>query len=212
MITIACVYWKDPSGSDFPDWWVSKLQEMVSKHVTVPYRFVCLSNTNVPCEKIELEDNLPGWWSKIELFRPGLFNGRVFYLDLDTLIVDNIDDLLELDQRFIGLRPFNPTRALWPSYFASGLMSWEADGDFDFLYEEFREDQIPIIKWDQEYLSAKMKEKRESVYYWQELVDGIYSFKRHINKGKVTTPPKVICFHGKPRPWNLRVYENIING
>ena len=78
------------------------------------------------------------------------------------------------------------------------------------MYEEFEKDQIPHIQWDQEYLSGKMRSHHQSISYWQELVDGIYSFKRHIRKGKVTASPRIICFHGQPRPWNVKVYEDII--
>ena len=193
----------------FPEWWIPQLKKMVERNVTVPHRFVCLSNIDVPCERIELQDDLRGWWSKIELFRPGIFEGRVFYLDLDTLVLDNIDELLEQEDDFIGLKPFNPKRAAIPSYFASGLMGWIADGSFDFLYEKFTKEQMPRIKWDQEYLSGMLKSHHKSVSYWQELVDGIYSYKRDIRYGKVTTTPRVVCFHGNPRPWKVMVYNNV---
>jgi alpha-N-acetylglucosamine transferase len=72
-----------------------KIKKMVSRNLTIPYNFVCLSNTDVPCERIPLIHDWPGWWSKIELFRPGLFEDWVLYLDLDVLIMQNIDDLVK---------------------------------------------------------------------------------------------------------------------
>jgi hypothetical protein len=182
---------------------------MVERNVTVDHRFVCLTNTKVPCESISLENDWRGWWSKIELFRPGLFEGRVFYLDLDTVILSNIDELLEQEDNFIALKPFNPYRAELPGYFGSGLMSWEV-GDFDYLYEEFDYEARHKYPGDQDYLVDKMRKQYQSVAYWQELVDGIYSYKRHIRLGVVTASPRVVCFHGRPRPWNVKVYENII--
>ena len=67
------------------------------------FRFVCL--TNVPdefdetMEVIPLKHNWKGWWSKLELFRPGVFEDgdRVFYLDLDSVIVQSLIPFFEFD-------------------------------------------------------------------------------------------------------------------
>lgn len=215
MITIACVYWKSRKGPEYiPNGWIDALQRMIDRNVTVPYRFVCLSNTRVPCERIPLENNWDVWWSKVELFRPGLFEGRVFYLDLDTIIVGNIDELLEREEKFIALKPFNPHKGLLRNYFASGLMSWEADGTYDFIYEKFAEDPVEYrrqFRGDQDYMSHIVSREGKSFARWQYLVPGIYSYKRHIHNGAIKTEnAKVICFHGNPRPWKVKVYEDII--
>jgi hypothetical protein len=66
---------------------------MVAKNLTLPHQFVCLSNVHVKgvgC--IPLEDDLPGWWSKIELFKHDF--GRTLYLDLDTLPVGSLDEIV----------------------------------------------------------------------------------------------------------------------
>lgn len=183
---------------------------MVSKNITIPHRFVCLTNTNVPCESIPLERNWPGWWSKIELFRPGLFEGQVFYLDLDTVILKNIDNIVSQEEDFIGLRPFNPLKVLDTWYFASGLLGWKA-GKFDFLYEDFDFAlEHKINRGDQDYLSKALDTRDIEFIYWQDLVDGIFSYKRHVrNTAYNVTDPSIICFHGSPRPWEVKEYENI---
>jgi hypothetical protein len=35
-------------------------------------RFVCLADTPVTCERWPLLDDWPGWWAKMELFRPDI--------------------------------------------------------------------------------------------------------------------------------------------
>ena len=91
MLTVACVL----SPGRYDETWVRKLKAGVDRHLTIPHRFVCL--TNEPIEGIEtvnLIHDWPGWWSKIELFRPGLFDYPVLYLDLDTMVCGNIDPLI----------------------------------------------------------------------------------------------------------------------
>ena len=52
---------------------------------------------DVPAEKIELVKNWPGWWSKVELFRPDIPCGRTLYLDLDTYIVGSLKPILDFE-------------------------------------------------------------------------------------------------------------------
>ena len=103
MITVACVYWKGRfRGRErvFNPKWVSILKNMVERNLDVPHRFVCLSNVEVPCERIPLINNWPGYWSKVELFRPNIFKGRVLYLDLDVLVMQNLLPFFEFDSPF----------------------------------------------------------------------------------------------------------------
>src|ERR1700737_4626659 len=79
------------------------------------YQLECLSDIDVPVPRIPLIDSWPGWWSKMELFRPGIV-GDIFYLDLDTVIVRPIEHLatggkLTLLSDFYHVKPI-----------ASGLM------------------------------------------------------------------------------------------
>jgi alpha-N-acetylglucosamine transferase len=107
MLTVACVYWKGEwrgQESCYDASWVEKLQHMVDKNLSIPHKFVCFSNTDVPCERIPLYHNWPGWWSKIELFRPKMFEDRVLYLDLDTLLLTNLDCFVNYPSSFAILK------------------------------------------------------------------------------------------------------------
>lgn len=98
-VNIICLLWKGKfRGRDYRDEDVAYLRETVDKHIDRPYRMYCLTNderANVAAEKVMLVNNWPGWWSKVELFRADLPAGRTLYLDLDTHIVRNMQQLLD---------------------------------------------------------------------------------------------------------------------
>ena len=76
MTTIACVL---RSGGDYGPEWVEKLACSAGNVMgyRLGLRFVCLTDMEVPhVECIPLAYGWPGWFSKLELFRPGLFAGE----------------------------------------------------------------------------------------------------------------------------------------
>lgn len=104
VLTVICVL---KSGGEYTADWVASLQRAVSRHLSVPHVFKCLSDVPVPCERIALEHDWPGWFAKIELFRPGVVQGPTLYLDLDTVIVGSIDRLASFPYEFAIMRNFH---------------------------------------------------------------------------------------------------------
>lgn len=216
MLTIACVLktGKFDNGKfkdiEYRPDHVLWLKKMVERYVTVPHRFVCLSNVDIPgCEVIPLVHNWPTWWSKIELFRPNLFDDKVFYQDLDTVIIKNIDDMVNyggVGNFFVVLK--NLSRGVG---FGSGLMSWR--GDYSQLYEIFKQNPDKYIldyskhgsRWgDQGFLQERIVNAK----YWQDLFPGTitsYYFDMKM-KNKINPPErtKIVCFQGKPKPWEVK--------
>lgn len=106
MMTVACVL---KSGGDFTTEYVERLRDGIARNLDRPYRFVCFSDVDVPCERIPLEHNWRGWWSKMELFRPDLDDGVLLYFDLDTVIVGNLSDIAKIDKMtMLGQPGFPP--------------------------------------------------------------------------------------------------------
>ena len=68
---------------------------MIARNYKKPHQFHCLSNVKLPIATIQLKHNWIGWWSKVELFRPNLFSGPVFYLDLDIIICKNFEYIFD---------------------------------------------------------------------------------------------------------------------
>jgi len=89
-LRILCVKWGDKYGEDY----VLKLQAACARHI--PHReFVCL--TENPVEGVvcnPLPSDLPGWWSKLGMFQPGLFPGDNLYLDLDVVVTAGINPFI----------------------------------------------------------------------------------------------------------------------
>jgi len=107
-MNIMCLYWVGKfRGRDFSVDDVVRLHQTVDKHIDRPYRFYCLTNdmeAKIPAEKIPLKHNWPGWWSKIELHRSDLPEGRTLYLDLDTYVVNNLQPILDYPGNLVMFR------------------------------------------------------------------------------------------------------------
>jgi hypothetical protein len=187
-VIVACVL---RSGGHYDVEYVERLYRDVRWH-TPAARFVCLSDVDVPCERIPLIHDWPGWWAKIELFRPGLFHGPVLYLDLDSLVVGDVTPLFR--KRFTALADFyRPSSGI-----GSGVMAWE--GDMSHLYHTFRE--TPDI-WQNHCTSREcwgdqgfIALHQQADKFQQLLPDLVQSVKLRAPRAKA----RVLCFHGRPKP------------
>lgn len=170
-VNIVCVYWKGNfQGRIFLDSDVDMLRRSVEKHIDRPYRFYCLTNdmnANFNSEKIKLKHNWPGWWSKIELFRPDLPEGRTLYIDLDSHVVGNLGPLFDHKGDLILMKgsgknvkrgkyvDYDKTGEIWQ--YRSGVMLFEArlfswiyfqfEDEGDKLMRRYRGDQDLIADW-----------------------------------------------------------------
>lgn len=86
-------------------------------------------------------------------------------------------------------------------------MGWINDDSFSFIYDEFNyERDSNLYAGDQDYINKKLKERQIPICYWQDVVKGIFSYKRHIRNGSIEKEnARIICFHGKPRPKEVRL-------
>lgn len=146
---IVCVY---RTGGDFTPKYVYRLKRAVDRH-SKNQDFVCLTDDkDLDCNKIMLKHDWPGWWSKIELFRPDIELKNAVYLDLDTIIFQDITDLIKLAEciKFAPLRGFNQRYAkLGKMNFATGIMIGNFCA-FPKVYEAFLNDPVQGMQ-DREY-------------------------------------------------------------
>jgi len=182
-ITVACVFWKGHftapkyKNNRYTEMWVEKMRNMVARNMTVPYEFVCLSNIPFKMKGVKvipLKYNLPGWWSKLELFRNDLpiGRGRVLYLDLDLVILSSLDPFINFegdiaicdsfvdntDAKDPGIRRgynssvisynYPVTLPIWDT-FIKRKEHWmeQCRGDQDYLKTTFREFEKFPRKW-----------------------------------------------------------------
>lgn len=194
--------------------YVNALARNIREKTTIPFNLAVLTDdptgidTSLVNEIIPLKHNFKGWWSKIELFRPDIFHGQVIYFDLDTVIVDNIDDILLYRTHFAGIRDL-----YHHTFMQSGVMSWDASSN-THLYTNF----VPRALHAMTHFSLEGDAKwiRDNTPHYSYLSDifpdRIVSFKAHClcpHTGMVSIPPKssIVCFHGKPRPHTIRSPE-----
>lgn len=206
MLTVACVL---RTGGDFEVSWVEALERACFDQITEPHRFICLTDSpeallaasSTWIEWTPLWNAWPGWWSKIELWRPGLFpeGDPVLYFDLDTIVVRDVTHLSRtIDCDLILLRDFYRLQKGW----GTGIMGWTG-GQLGQIYKTFEADSRTFIskyRSDQDFI--KMLLPPSWIRFWQdEFPEHIVSYKIHCEERGVFPPTAhVICFHGKPRP------------
>jgi hypothetical protein len=199
-LTIVCVL---RSGGDYTPDHVEALRAQVQRHLRTPHAFLCLTDQAVDCDRLQLLHSWPGWWSKIELFRPDLPQGIKVYMDLDTVVVRDFTDMARAPHRFTMLH--NMTRG--PGWPGSGLMAWS--DDLTLLYDMFRSAPDHFIAtcntsdcWgDQGFIYAHTPVRPQ---FWQDRwPERVVSYKKHCRPRGGRVPPRasIVCYHGQPRPW-----------
>lgn len=139
MINVVCVL-RQGGKVGYDASWVEKLKNSVDRNLTLEHRFICLSDVDVPCERISLISNGSGFWAKLELFRPGLFSDPVLYIDLDTVVCSNIDDIINCikDQKFVMLKETDK------NVVSSAIMWWQ--GDHSYLWDKYSNTSVSALK------------------------------------------------------------------
>lgn len=193
------------SGGEYRPAHVEVLRELCLRHAP-GVEFACLSDLDVP-GRIPLRHAWLGWWSKIELFA---LPGPLLYMDLDTVPCGDLAPLLQVAARepWVALRDFNPAARL----LGSGLMAWSGSAPSG-VYEGFCADPAGHIarnssgRWlgDQGFIERTAPRPA----FWQILAPGaVVSWKKDCKAG-VPRGSRVICFHGRPRPWQTDVYTRL---
>lgn len=186
------------SGGSYGPEHVYRLQQQVERYMP-DVAFVCLSDVELKCTTVPLIFKWPGWWSKIELFRPGLFDGQVVYIDLDTTVRGSFDPVFKTS--FTMLRDFYKRHD-----YGSGLMAWNGSapkGVFDQFCKDpqahMKKYRTPSRWGDQGFI----RDYADDIKCFGDN-DGIVSYKVHCKDG-VPDAANIVCFHGTPKPWDVEI-------
>ena len=147
MLNVVCVL-RQGGKVGYTAEWVTKLQNAVARNLTIPHKFVCVSDCAVDCEQIPLEYTDSGFWAKLEMFRPGLFDGPVLYIDLETVICGNIDRIVQQCQGHEFVMWIESDKNIH----SSALMYWETDAST--IWNTYRSQ--PAEYWKQLYSSPPL--------------------------------------------------------
>lgn len=198
-LSVVCVL---KSGGDYDAEYVRKLRDGVAKHLTLPHRFICLSDVDVPCERIPLKHGWKGWWSKLELFRPDVVRGKTLYLDLDTVITGNLDAVATIPYDFAMLNirakdvKIGNSGAMWfgkpqPHVYRRFVEKPDYWIDFHVKHAENR------YMGDQAFISDCF----DHIPKLHQALPGFFqSYKYDRLQDKVPPECAVVCFGGPPRP------------
>lgn len=227
-LTVTCLKVKPAYTSEY----VNRLYRAVERNLTVPHRFVCLTDDPVGISRgveiVRVDDTrFSGWWHKLILFKPpSSIAGRILYFDLDTLITGCIDDFANYGGDFAVIRPF-----VRKSGYASGVMSI-APGFGSQVWSLFAANPARAIRsctppagtelqfycgfdssinvfslGDQRWIETNIPRAD----YWQDLCPGqLVSFRLHcLSAGTIPPAARIVAFHGNPKPHDV---ENLIGG
>lgn len=194
MHSVVVVRQGEKYGPDYPE----MIKRQVHANTKESVAFTVLGD-GTDADKL-LVRSWPGWWSKLELFAPWNADLRpCLFLDLDTYILGNIDDLVCFrPERLTMLRDFNK-----PERGQSAIMSIPQDvGHIWRAITDRTMSEYP--GGDQAFLGQFPMD------FFQDSFEGIYSYK--VDKLQDAPRGRICCFHGIPKPhqtegWAKEVWD-----
>lgn len=208
MLTVWCIWWRDPDKPNkYTAFHVKRLQREVDKYLTPPrqYRFVCITRENVDgVITYSPHVDWPGWWQKIQLFRPGVGTAINLYLDLDVVITGDLSEMVAACAEQPLSMPLNWAQSGHGGC-QSSVMLWTQAAQNYRIYQEFKPawahwppiNQPGVLWGDQEWIGKQRDDGRIQVTpinaAW------VKSYKYHC-RGGLPDDCRVVVFHGQPKP------------
>ena len=215
-VNVICLKWGTLYGPEY----VNHLYNMVARNLSLPFRFICLTEHSEGIkDEVEIfplpEFEEPPWeyarfcsaWRKLALFKPGLadMQGKVLFLDLDVVIIKPIDELFSYANKF----------AIIENWYQKNQLAGQASA---FCFEAGKPVTL-LENYLNNPLAVLNKYQTEQAYITGELGQGGFeffpepwcqSFKMHCmpvglqrffsSKVKQPEDAKIIVFHGRPNP------------
>ena len=138
MLKICTVYY---DGIYTPDY-VSKLYRSLKSNTSLPFEFICLSDTDVEADLVlpyNHTSNIKLHWHKLKFFSPQFAyqkpGDEIIIMDIDQIITGNIDELIGfpvLDNEFVSYGTW------WPrDVKVNGGFYKFKSGQFDYVWNDF---------------------------------------------------------------------------
>jgi len=212
MANIICMKWGTKYGPEY----VNRLHSMVSRHLSLPHRFVCFTEDRtgivpgvecLPLPEMNLPPGKERGWRKLSTFVSPLFDltGPTLFLDVDIVITGSLDAFFTHPGKFLIIHDWARP---WRITGNSSVYRFEANAHpeiLDFFLENI--DRVKReVRHEQEYLSREMH-RQGLLGYWPK--GWCVSFKYGciptfpLNLFRPPTIPagaSVIVFHGHPHP------------
>jgi len=166
-LTVVCLF-IDGEYPYTPEY-VYNLKAMCAKWIDRPHKFVCLTDQpwmftediyTIPIQRIE---HCFAYWTKLKVFDPKRqWEGRVLYLDLDTLIVAPLDQIIDYpaemaltdDPPYVRPKTKDAHGRKIFRKFNSSVMVWDG-GTNTHLFETWNHEVAQTYSGDQCWLGLK---------------------------------------------------------
>jgi hypothetical protein len=228
MLTVVTFLWKPFEGyrSQFKGEHVDVLARMVRRNLSVPHRFVCI--TDDPSDITEKVDILPLWSDHAEIPSPHDRKGkhnpscyrrlkifardaadwlgtRILSLDLDCVITGSLDELVARPEDFVIWGETNATSPY------NGSMVLLTAGARPQVWESFDRETSPAASFAAGYFGsdqgwiAYCLGPHEARFRADE---GVLSYRLHVKRGthgnrlELPRHARVVFFHGEVDPWS----------
>lgn len=218
---IICMKWGTLFAADY----VNVLHSACRRHLKGPFRFLCMTDDATGlAEGIEAlaipeigctpEMWRHGAWPKLSIFAPeigGATSGRVLFIDLDTVVCNDLEPFFTHPAPFIGIdtsdnwRP-RGTPGGHGALLGTGVFAFDLGSQVQIL-QRFQADPLAAFR-EADIEQVWVQEHVKSLDYWPQ--DWVISFKRWLRQPiglDLFRPPKgpppeakMIAFHGDPRP------------
>jgi hypothetical protein len=220
VLTIACWKWERiltghqlPHVVNYGPKHVHTMMSMLERNVTIPYRFVCITDdpTGLECETIPLWETYPagGCYHRLRAFSPeieDILGNRFCWIDLDAVVVDNIDSILSVENDFAIHRYAYTGRP--DQHYNGGLVVMSA-GVRKGVWDSFHPEESPkliarlneekkLIGSDQAWISHVLGPGERTIGP----AEGVYEA-MPLERSKRTPPPpgvKMVMFSGPRDP------------
>jgi hypothetical protein len=191
------------SGGEYAERHVLALKAQVGQWLPEA-EFVVLSDkriANVKC--VPLVEGWPGWWSKMELFRPDL-EGDILFMDLDTVVQGPLQEIAAVGELTI-------CQDFYRSYGLQSSLMYLPRADRGEVWRAFKANPAYAMhragrRGDQSFLEQHYLHRAKR---WQKsLPNQVVSYKVDCQNG-VPLDANVVIFHGTPRPWATTEFSSL---
>lgn len=222
MINIVCLKY----GNLYDATYVNKLYNMVSRNLTLPYKFVCFTdeasgiNLDVECRPLPNDSRFTGWWWKPYIFSKNHFsdNDVNLFIDLDMVIVNDMEPLFTYSPGgIVGMRDVIATFHPGVKKLGSAVIRWQ--GDYSSIWDKLVSNTgiMKTMRGDQDWIWHLLKDKMKLYplewipsYKWgirskHDLVkqQGKFVF-NSIKNVEIPKEAIILAFHGTPNPEDVK--------
>ena len=209
------------TGSKYGPEYVNKLYNMVMRHSTdVEFNLITDAKKDVHSNIRQriVKPLYKTWWNKVHMFRDDIgLEGRIVFMDLDVVIINNIDHLWDFEgDAFVIIQDFNRCRIKNYNVRNSSVMKFNAGQEVNMWHKFFDNHQkiMSSYQGDQNYVTAERPHccmwPRNWImsYKWEiGMIKGDPSYSRNdvFNKRELPDDCCVAVFHGKPNPAEIKM-------